>query len=218
MDKDPEYLKAYSIISFIKTALGENNVTIKVDKENGCCTVIQGTKHINRYIYTAGDCARFAKLLAMSFPQYDPEILLVRYSSKKQKYDKYLWHHAIVKFGDMYADAYGIYWEDVAKIRFDLDGKVYNIKSLDAPVLNGTMSAVKLSDTIFGTKIPIFHLSFVNLNTSHPKLVGYNGDIITALSKLFENQSDPDFWDNVCNVMDEYRYLELSAYPGLLRA
>lgn len=202
--------KMAKVLAFIKCARGKGPYS-KINKENGTCIVCSGIKNINTYIFSAGDCARFAKLLVMAFQQYKPRILLVKYN--KAPY-KTLWDHAIVDFGQFYADISGIWFPKVAKIRYDID-HAYHIKRLDVPVLDGNMYLVKLMNGI-STQVPSYDFMMVHKGGGNIEIHGFNNDFITALSKVYKNQSSPSFLDDLEKIRISFKEFEYKKIPGVI--
>lgn len=204
--------KMTKVLEFIRTAKGEKTFC-KLDKKEKTCQVSSGMQNIITYIFSAGDCARFAKLLVLAFPKYRPKILLVKYRAKAGS--KSLWHHAIVDFGGFYADIDGVWLKETAKVRFVLE-KAYHVKRLDAPVLKGEMSYLKFIDGLFH-KIPGYDFMLTKLDTEKPELLGVHKDKIGALSRMYEKQNDPHFLEYLQEVETSFLQYEHGNIPGLVQ-
>lgn len=180
--------KIYEVLSFIRTLLGQKYIIDK-DKNKTFITIKSGPYNLNRFIYSAGDCARFAKILVTHFAKYKPKILLIRYKLGCYAEDDSLWQHAVVDFGYFYADAKGIYTKNNAEYNFTIDDG-YHIKRLDAPVLNGDITSIKiLSESVVGS-VPNTYITFKNLNTDKPTADGAVLTQLNAYKNLLDDIKD----------------------------
>lgn len=201
------------VLDFIRVLKGEEYIT-EIDKKKGIAKVKSGMKNISDFIFSAGDCARFAKILAITFKRYRPKILLVKYSGSKSEN---LWDHALVDFGGFYADVKGIWLKNIAKIRFDFD-RVYHIKRLDAPVLKGNMHSAKFMGNLYTHRIRQVDIWAKDLNTDKPKILGYNIDKLDAYVELFKHQNDPNFLEQLNTIDNAYRQADLPKISGFIKA
>lgn len=180
--------KMNEVLEFIRVLLGPR-YKLDIEPNKTSITIKTGPCELNRFIYSAGDCARFAKILVTHFAKYKPKILLIRYKLGCYAEDDSLWQHAVVDFGYFYADAKGIYTKNNAEYNFTIEDS-YHIKRLDVPVLNGEITSIKiLSEGVVGS-VPNICITFENLNTDKPTAYGVVLTQLNAYKNLLDDIKD----------------------------
>ena len=87
--------KKRRVIEWIRLSLGEDNCVRK--QNNGSTVHYTGLEKVNKYIFTRGDCKRYALLLANSFIQYKPCIIRIH---KKEDWKSF--HYLVYMLGDLW--------------------------------------------------------------------------------------------------------------------
>lgn len=88
------------ILDTITALLGKDKF---IKKDNNKIKIYTGIRDMMEYIYTKGDCGRFALILHHAFVQYKPDIYYISWTNNNGESN---WHF-ITKIFDKYYDAHG---------------------------------------------------------------------------------------------------------------
>ena len=177
-------------------AFNDNNAVVKNETYGESECTYTSTHFLNKFIYTHGDCLRFALLLMASFPQYNPQLYLVRDGKS---------HHFYVYILGVFVDACGIH-----------DFKDADLKGIIEPFAAAKLGISNMEHMrVFAKMIEMstfeFHnLKFQKLDTAHPVVCGMNYTWVDCATHLFRKISkEDDFVDYVTEINERRMCLDL---------